>query len=166
MTEVEAGSAAERAGLQPGDVITEIDGRPVEDATGLRNMIGLMRLGTTVKVAFLRKGEPGEIDATIGQTSRELLAESPAEGSLKGAEFRDLDPSHPKYDTVKGVLVARVEPGSAAARNGLRQGDIVLAVNRAAVSSVRELAEAVRASGAVIALNILRGGMRLYIVIQ
>ena len=95
-----------------------------------------------------------------------MLAESRLVDKLEGAEFRDLGPGHPRHGAVEGVLAARVESGSPAARNGLRQGDIVVAVNRTEVSTVYEFAEAVRASKPALALSVLRDGMRLFIVIQ
>lgn len=71
-----------------------------------------------------------------------------------------------RYGNVAGVLVVNVEPGSPAERNGLRAGDIVTAVNRRPVRDVQGLARAIRAAGAAIALNVIRGDARLFIVIQ
>ena len=166
VTQVEPGSAAEDAGISPGDVIVEVDGRAVEGSSDLRNIIGMLRRGEEVKVAIVSEGARSEVDVTIGLTARELIAESGSVDKLKGAEFQELEPSHPKHGVVKGVVVARVEPGSPAQRNGLRQGDVVLAVNRTPVNSVPEFAEAVRSSKAALALNILRGDARLFVVIQ
>ena len=165
ISQVVPGSAAEQAGLQAGDVILEIDGRPVDDSTSLRNMIGLMRLGTAMEITFIRDGEQRRMTAKTGLSSNQVLAESEAVNKFKGAEFRDLDPSHPRFDSVEGVLVDRVEDGSPAERNGLRQGDIVTAVNRAKVRSVAEFSKAAADTGGAIALNILRGNARLFLVI-
>ena len=165
VSQVVPGSAAEEAGIQAGDVILAIDGRIVEDSTGLRNMIGLMRLGTDMEITYIRDGEERTMRARTGRTSSQILAESEAVNKFKGAEFRDLDPTHPRYDSVEGVLVAEVEEGSAAERNGLRPGDIVTAVNRAKVTSVAEFSEAAASTGGAIALNILRGNARLFLVI-
>ena len=165
ISQVVPGSAAEQAGLQAGDVILEIDGRPVDDSSSLRNMIGLMRLGTGMEITFIRDGERRRTTAKTGLSSNQILAESEAVNKFKGAEFRDLDPSHPRYDTVEGVLVDRVEEGSPAERNGLRQGDIVTAVNRVKVRSVAEFSKAAADTGGAIALNILRGNARLFLVL-
>ena len=150
ISQVVPGSAAEQAGLQAGDVILEIDGRPVDDSSSLRNMIGLMRLGTGMEITFIRDGERRRTTAKTGLSSNQILAESEAVNKFKGAEFRDLDPSHPRYDTVEGVLVDRVEEGSPAERNGLRQGDIVTAVNRVKVRSVAEFSKAAADTGGAI----------------
>ena len=165
VSQVVPGSAAEEAGIQAGDVILAIDGRAVEDSTSLRNMIGLMRLGTDMEIAYIRDGETRTMRAETGRSSSQVLAESEAVNKFKGAEFRDLDPSHPRYDTVEGVLVAEVKEGSPAERNGLQPGDIVTAVNRTKVRSVAEFSEVAAGTGGAIALNILRGNARLFLVI-
>ena len=165
VSQVVPGSAADEAGIQAGDVILAIDGRPVEDGSGLRNMIGLMRLGTDMEITYIRDGERRKMRARTGRSSSQVLAESKAVNKFKGAQFRDLDPSHPLYETVKGVLVAQVEEGSPAQRNGLRPGDIVTAVNRAEVSSVAEFSKVAAEADGAIALNILRGNARLFLVI-
>jgi S1-C subfamily serine protease len=85
---------------------------------------------------------------------------------LQGAEFRDLEESHPRYGEVEGVLIAQVDQDSPAWRSGLRQGDVVLAVNRNSVGSVDELSRALGEAGRAVALDILRGNSRLFIVIQ
>ena len=165
VSQVVPGSAAEAAGVQAGDVILAIDGRPVEDSTGLRNMIGLMRLGADMEITYIRDGETRRMRAKTGRSSRQILAESEAVDKFKGAEFRDLGPNDPQYGTVEGVLVAEVEDGSPADRNGLQPGDVVTAVNRTKVRSAAEFSKAAAAAGGAIALNIRRGDSRLFLVI-
>ena len=86
VSQVVPGSAAEEAGIQAGDVILAIDGRPVEDSTGLRNMIGLMRLGTDMEITYIRDGEKRTMRAKTGRSSSQILAESEAVDKFKGAE--------------------------------------------------------------------------------
>jgi serine protease DegQ len=167
VTQVEPDSPGERAGIQPGDVIIEFNGETVDGSADLRNKVGLLRLGSTARLVLIRDGRRETIQATVGEASAPALSNAGATiDKLQGAEFRNLDASDPRFGELEGVLVARVEPGSPAARNGLRQGDLVLAVNRVRVSSVRELSDAIADAESVIALNILRDNARLYIVIQ
>src|SRR5690606_26849644 len=166
ISQVEPGSAAEKIGLEPGDVIVAVDGREVGDGDDLRNRIGLLRVGSEVTIAYVRDGERRSVKATIGPApdQRATRGGAPLE-RLAGADLRDLDRGHPQYGRVQGVYVASVQPGSPAARAGLAAGDIILGVNRAAVRSVAELTQALDAAGqGPVALNILRGSRRLYLV--
>ena len=164
VSQVLPGSAAEKAGLQAGDVIVEVNGRPV-DSSGLRNVVGLMRLGTRMEITFIRDGERRKVEAATGRSSGQLLAESEAIDKLEGAEFRNLDPSHPQFGTVEGVVVAEVEEESPAARNGLQAGDVVTAVNRVRIRSVEEFSKAASRADGAIALNVVRGNARIFLVI-
>lgn len=168
VTQVEAGSAAERAGIQAGDVVTEFNGEPVEGSADLRNRVALVRVGTEVDLVVVRDGERERVTATIGVADGVDLSSLDGETieRLEGAEFGNLAPGHPQYGEVEGVLVTAVETLSSAARNGLREGDIITAVNRVPVSTVAELADAIGETTGAIALNIVRDNARLFIVIQ
>jgi serine protease DegQ len=169
ITQVEPDSAAEAAGLRAGDVITELNGNPVEGSSDLANKVGLIRVGAEVEIAFFRDGRRQVVEATIGGTAETAVAggnQGTTIDRLRGAQFRNLDRAHPQFGSIEGVLVGSVEPGSPAARNGLRQGDIITAVNRQNVRTVQDLSSALRAAGSAIALNIVRDNARLFIVIQ
>jgi serine protease DegQ len=166
VTQVEPDSPAERAGLEPGDVITEFNGSPVGGSADLRNKVGLVRLGSEVEITYYRDGRRRTAEAMIGEATELEPGSGQTVDKLQGAQFGSLDPSHPQYGKVEGVLVLRVDQGSPAARNGLRQGDIILAVNRQPVRNVQELSAAIRNAQSAIALNILRDNTRLFIVIQ
>jgi serine protease DegQ len=169
ITQVEPDSPAEQAGLLAGDVIVEFNGEAVDGSADLRNKVGLVRLGATAEIVLIRDGRRETLEATIGQDSGVALADDGAGATidkLQGAEFRNMNASDPQYGSVTGVVVIRVEQGSPAWRNGLRQGDIITAVNRSQVETVQELSSAIRQAGSAIALNIIRDEARLFIVIQ
>ena len=167
VTQVEPDSAAEKAGIKAGDVIIEVDKQPVAGSAALRNLIGLMRVGEEVDITLLRDGRRRTVEAEIGKAGAATsLAGGRTLPKLSGAEFRDLQRGDPQYGDVQGVLVAQVEQGSPAWRNGLRGGDIILAVNRRAVTTVDTLSQALEAATSAVALNILRGNTRLFLVIQ
>jgi serine protease DegQ len=165
VTQVEPGSPAEKAGLQSGDVIVEFDGRPVESSTDLRNKVGLVPVGTQTTITFIRDGKRRQVSASIGEASELTANGGQSVEKLQGAVFQNLGPDNPQYGHVEGVLVVQVAQGSPAALNGLREGDVVLAVNRVTVSSVDELSQALQNTNGAIALSILRDNMRLFIVI-
>ena len=166
VTQVEPDSAAEEAGIRAGDVIIEVEGQPVAGSAALRNLIGLMRVGEEVDITLLRDGRRRTVESAIGKAQAATLEGGKTVPKLSGAEFRNLDSTHPRFGDVQGVLVAQVDQGSPAWRNGLRSGDVILGVNRREVATVEALSEALEAAGPTVALNLLRGNTRLFLVIQ
>lgn len=166
VTQVEPDSAAEKAGIKPGDIVTAIDGRPVDDSAALRNSIGLIPVGEKVEISLLRDGKRLELDAEITSGSTAAIAGGQSLPKLAGARFEEIDRDHPRFGEIEGAMVSEVEQGSPAWRNGLRRGDIILAVNRRRVRSLDQLSNALEQVGATVALNLLRGNTRLFLVIQ
>ncbi len=172
VTQVEPNSAAARAGIQVDDVITGLDGKPLQGAEDLRNRIGLTRVGTEISLTLLRDGRSRTIMAKIeaAPTSTAQTAPSTESGTtserLRGAEFRNLAQSDPQYGKVTGVLVASVADASPAALLGLREGDVITAVNRQSVTGMADFQNAVRDAGTPLALNVWRDGARRYLVIR
>jgi len=167
VSEVEPNSAAEKAGIRAGDVITELDGQPVHGASDLRNRVGLMRIGQEVELTLVRDGERQTIHATIGKAPKTETAAGQGVPQLEGAVFRNIEPGMPEYGHAEGVLLAQCEQGSPAWHHGLREGDIVVAVNREKVKSIEDLKKALgKAQGGVITMNILRQGAMIFLVIQ
>ncbi len=167
VTQVEPDSAAAAAGLQAGDLIVAVDGRPVAGSADLRSQIGLKRTGTTVALDILREGEALTLEATLREGG--LIASMAGDrvlDRLSGAELRDLQPGDPYYENASGVIVSRLDPGSRAARSGLAAGDIILAVNRVPVTSLVDLRrELARVEGAL-ALTVQRGAARIFLVMK
>ncbi len=135
-------------------------------SAALRNLIGLVRVGESVQVTVLRDGQRREIEARIGEKPTAGQPEHQALSKLSGARFQDLDRQHPQSGRMEGVLVADVEQGSPAWRNGLRSADIILAVNRTPVSDKDALTTALASAGPTVTLNIVREGMGLFLVIR
>lgn len=166
--EVGSDTPAERAGLQPGDVIIRFGGEAVDGSADLRNKVGLVRAGSTVDLTYVREGSRETVQVTIGESSGGLVAGAGTTiEELRGAEFRDLRQGDPQYGRIQGALVTSVAEGSRAARNGLAAGDIITGVNnRWMVRSVEELASLLRQSRGTFGLNIVRDNRRLFLVVQ
>ncbi|MCZ6720743.1 MAG: DegQ family serine endoprotease [Proteobacteria bacterium] len=169
VTRVVPGSAAEAAGLQTGDIVTSVDGRPVRNASDLRNKIGLKRVGDVVELTVTRNGEEITITAQVGEPVERVqqAARSPDETNprLKGATLGTIEPGSSLYGTVEGVLVLAVDPDSAAARAGLKAGDVILSVNKKPVTMPEELLEIADASDSLL-LNIRRGEWAHFLLIH
>jgi serine protease DegQ len=159
---VESGSPAERSGLKVGDVVVAIDGRPVQGMTDLRNRIGLTPVGSSVELTVKRGGAEQVITATI--EPRAALADQLADTPLAGARLRDTTPDEAKTAGTGGVVVESVEPNTPAALAGLQPHDIIVAVNRAPVSSQQQLLSALAGQPTILAVELIRDGTRLLLV--
>ncbi|WP_296432813.1 PDZ domain-containing protein, partial [Yoonia sp.] len=167
ITQVEPGSAAEDAQLQPGDLIVSVDGRPVVGAADVRSQIGLKRVGVQVEIGIIRDGQTLEIKASLrngGQLQTRPI--SRGTNKLQGADLRDLGPDDPQYGNLSGVVVTQVESNSTAARAGLQTGDIILAVNRVPIGSVAELREQLASVNGALALTVQRGSARIFLLLR
>jgi Do/DeqQ family serine protease len=161
VSQVVEGSAAEKAGVRAGDVITGINNRAVRDAGQLRNAIGLLSVGEKVDIALLRDGKPRRVTATISErdAASEARAGGTATGSHPGLEGADI------ADGPNGVLIRSVAEGSPAAQRGLRTNDVILAVGRTRVANVAEFQRATEGQSAFV-VQIRRGNAMLVIPIR
>ena len=159
---VEPGSPAERAGLQSGDVVIAVDGRGVRGASDLRNRIGLLRAGTDVELRVLRNGRERAVNVRIEAPTPQELEGQAVDARLDGARLeRVLD-----RDGVGRIRVVAVQPRSAAARAGLREGDLLLSVNRREVGNLDELVAAAQAGRGALLLNLQRGSTAFFLMLQ
>jgi len=167
VTNVESGSPAQETGIRAGDLIVEINGGPIDTATDLRNQVGLVPVGDVLKIKLMRGGKWITRTVRLEQTDyRSDGSYDPAGTLLAGVVLRNLAPGMPYYGRVEGVMVDDVAQGSPAWLAGLRSGDVIMAVNRREVGSVDGLAAIVSARPSALALTILRGRARAFIVIQ
>ncbi len=163
VAEVVQDSAADRAGLLPGDVITHLNGKMLNDASALRNAVGLLPVGTKVALDVLRDGKSRHLTAKIDAPEQAKIDGGRLNTRLDGAVFV----AEPLPDgRGEGVWVAEVERGSTAYRYGLRRGDWVISVNRQRVSDLHGLEQAIPSPDAALLLNIRRQGRALFVLMQ
>lgn len=161
------GSAAEKAGLQIGDVIVALNGKQIKRADGLRNAIGLLSVGSRIKIDIVRNGRPISLRARLQAPQNEAQVNTGSlSGVLAGALLSPIGADHPLAGRIEGVEVLSIEHGSAAWSAGLRLGDIVVAVNQQPVSSVAEVAAALKRDPDKTLLNIRRGNASMFILIR
>jgi serine protease Do len=166
--DVTAGAPAAAAGLQRGDVILDLNGQKVEDSNQLRMRVSLTAPGTTVHMRVLHDGveknvavKLAEMPANLGQAAEKgNESGGGATSSLEGVSVESAKGG-------RGVVVTDVDQGSPASVAGLREGDTILEVNRASVSSVADFDRAMRnvSNGATLLL-VKRGDNTFYIAVQ
>jgi Do/DeqQ family serine protease len=155
---VAPGSAADRAGVKTGDIITSINGVNMKDAGELRNTIGMLRVGDKVEIGLLHDGKARKVNALIAERS-ELETANAVDISkgLEGAELGDAPDG--------GVLVKAVQEGSPAAQNGLRANDLIVGLGRTPVANTKAFKEAAKNAN-VLVLNVRRGSVAQLIQIR
>ncbi len=179
---VRPGSAAEKAGVKVGDIITAINGEPTDDTNILRNKVAGTAPGTEIKITVWRDGETKELAATLDEFEVENAKtqkpgdqndEKPGKESDSGKLGLSLQPVTPQIarqlelpaDT-KGMVVTDVDPNGASAERGIAQGDVILQINRQPVNTLDEVQTAVDKSGArPILLLVLRKGSTFYLTV-
>ena len=160
ITRVFPESAAEKAGLEVGDIIVGVNDKKVTGAAELRNTIGLLRSGDKVDIRYLRDNKSRSASAELGRAEDQLLSGADIHPGLAGASFA---PASTSSDS--GVEVTNVEEGSPAAQRGLRSGDVITAVNRVLVRNLRDLA-AIAENNRILFLLVQRGDRSLMLQIR
>jgi len=160
IAEVVASSPAAAAGLQKGDVVTALNGRPVRGSAELRARLGVVPAGETVELQVRRGAETRLIKARIAELETRQAAGGQAVAELGGAML-----ANGQAGRTRGVVVSTVEAGSPAFGHGLRSGDLIVGVNQRRVTSVGELANVLRSSERV-TLNVLRGEHQLAVPVR
>ncbi|MCX7890936.1 MAG: Do family serine endopeptidase [Burkholderiales bacterium] len=164
---VEPGSPADRAGLKPRDVVVAVNGRPVRSSADMRNRIGLIPIGEEFEVRGFREGRPFTARGRVGEPfTVSTSAAGAAVPQLAGAKVGNIEAGMPMHGKIEGALVTEVEPGSAAYRNGLRAGDIVVGVGRARVRSAQEFLAALRAPESPLRITLIRGDFQVTLIIR
>ncbi len=165
VTQVLDGSPAERAGLRPGDVIVAVNGKPLRGASQLRNTVGLHRIGEAIRLGIVRDGRERTLHLEVAAATVQHLDGREVDPRLAGARFSDLGPDHPLHGRIEGVLVSTLERGSPAWNSGVREGDIVVSLNRRPVASIADLAALDPGDGQLL-LNLQRGRGALFILVR
>ncbi len=159
VAELAAGSAAEEAGLQPGDVVVRVAGHQIRDAQDFYNAEGALPLGESLQIEYSREGKVHRTSLVIQAVPK--LAGAELDYRLDGALFTELGVRY-RQNNVSGVLLDELEPRSRLARAGLVIGDIITGVNRQRVRNLAEFTKALAQPHGSILLQIRRQG-RAYI---
>jgi S1-C subfamily serine protease len=148
-----------------GGVVAAASGTKIRSASDLRNTVGLLPIGTKVRLDVLRKGQPLQIVATLGEARPEEIPLPSSIPKLSGVTLGTIEPGSRVYGQLEGAVVTKLEADSPAAQAGLRTGDVIVGVNHEEVRSPEEVAETAGKAESPLLLRIIRGGSDLFIVI-
>jgi serine protease Do len=162
---------ASRSGVQRGDVILEVNGKPMEDSRELRNSISMMNPDSTVKLKILRNGNPTDVSVKLGDLPSDKEQAKTEGGSsdkaLDGVTVENLDAQSARQlglpAAATGVVVTDINPTSSLASAGLRRGDVIQEVNHQPVRNVTQFEEAMRKAGDHPLLLVNRQGSTLFL---
>jgi len=159
VAQVTSNSPAEKAGMKVGDVITAINGNPVEDVNSFRLAVAGFAPGTTVHLKIARNGQNLDIPVALGEYNLEAegngkgqdnnLPGTGEKGALRGVSVQGLNSDLRQQlqlpEGTAGVVITDVDSDSPAAASGLEQGDVIAQVNHKPVNTVADFNSAVRA---------------------
>jgi serine protease Do len=172
VSRVMPGSPADKAGIQVGDIITQIDSQKVEGAADVVDYVAAQKVGAKLTVAFLRDGKAEKAQIKLGELPANPYAQN--EPQLKkeriGVALQTLTPEMASAfglapDT-KGAVVTDVESGSIAAKAGVKSEDLIVEIDRKPVAGAEEAAAALHAGGKTHLLKVRRGGNYLFLTVQ
>lgn len=178
VSSVEPGSAADRAGLRQGDVITELNGQKIVDTNQFRNRIAATEPGTEVTLTIFRDRQRQQVRVRLQELSDSAQAESRRrsggdedDDEFYGMRLAALTPEIARElglnRNTRGLVVTDVEPAGSAARSGIQRGDVITKVNQRDVRSVDDFRRIVESSGRrPVLLLVLRDGMSHFVTVQ
>jgi serine protease Do len=145
--QVQPGGPADKAGLKPGDIITQVDGRPIKDGDDLVNEIASRKPGSSIRLGFVRDGKPTDTTVTVGdrdkvfaelnnpQSSAAPDEEADAGESKLGIVVREAPPAVSGRLHAQGVVIQSVRTGSFADLQGLEPGLVIIRINKQPTST-------------------------------
>jgi len=176
VSDVQSGTPGAKAGLQRGDVITEINGQPVDGPNDLRLKVGSMTPGTTVRLKVDRSGKTQDVNLTLGESPSGNSSTNAPGGSaetspMRGVQVQDLTPDILQQLNIpsgtQGVVVTNVADGSPADDVGLQRGDVIEQINHQNVTSVADYQRIIERVGKQeLVLLVNRGGNTTFLVVQ
>jgi serine protease Do len=177
ISDVQPDSPASKAGLRSGDVITAVDGQPVTTASRLSLAVGEAAPGTRLTLDVLRDGGTEKVAVTTATKPSEdrnggsELSSSEDQGVLNGVAVGDIDANARRElnlpDRLSGAVITSVDPGSASARAGLQEGDVILEINRQPVTSAKSAVElSANAAGKKTLVKLWSRGNTVFVVVD
>jgi len=165
VVEVEPDSAAERAGLEPGDIITRVGSRTIRRVTDFHSQAAVTFVGDELDMEVMRAGKVRRLKVAVTDDSQEKISGRRIDPRLTGTELQNFR-NREESGLGAGVLVTEVDPESTAWRYGLRPGDVLVALNERAIRDISDLREGARGANRPLLFRVYRSGQFGYISIR
>jgi serine protease Do len=171
VSSVQRGSAGDKAGLKPGDIIRKMNGQPIISYGDLPSLVALARPGDKIGIEVWRDGKLVHLNATLGSANDKAERGDAVQvagvdsGAKLGLSLRPLDPSERRESGIASGLVIE-DAGGAAAMAGVRPGDVLLSVNGKPVASIDQVRDVVGKATKSVALLIQRGDDKIFIPVR
>ncbi|MBJ3814887.1 serine endoprotease DegQ [Shimwellia pseudoproteus] len=162
VSEVLPGSGSAKAGIKAGDVIVSMNGKSLSSFAELRTRIATTEPGSSVKLGLLRNGKPLEVTVTLDKSTASTASADIISPALQGATLSD----GKLKDSSPGISIDNIDKDSPAAQSGLKQGDIIVAVNRTRVRTIADMRKLLANKPPILALRVVRGDDVLYLLLQ
>jgi Do/DeqQ family serine protease len=157
--QVNEGSAAEEAGIKPGDVIVAVNGKKIKSFAELRAKVGTLGSGKKIKLAVIRDGKELIREAVLKAAKLQKQKVQILHPALSGASLANTSNN-------QGVQIKEIAKDSMAERYGLQASDIIVGINKVKIKNLDALQQMISSAPSLIALNIKRGDQSLYIILE
>jgi serine protease Do len=173
---VEDGTPASRAGLHPGEVITEVDGQAITNPRDLAIDIAGIKPGEAAHLKVLNNGNTVSLNVTLANLPEQTAANNAQHGVQQGRLGLALAPVTPDTESqfnlpagTHGAVIAQVAPNSPAELAGLEPGDVIIGIGEQPVTSVDQAVHAIHAAesrGGAVALRVVHQGQKIFVAID
>jgi Do/DeqQ family serine protease len=180
VSDVSKGSAADKAGIKRGDIITAINGEKIEDSNVFRNKVAGTPPGTDIKLSIVRNGQAQDVTAKLDEFDVNAVShtqngeeDQPAPEKESGKLGLSLQPVSPaiahqlNLSSQDGLVITDVDPTGPAAEAGLARGDVILEINKKSVATVDDVKTALdKADSRPILMLVVRQGRTIYLTVR
>jgi serine protease Do len=165
VSQVNQDSPAEKAGLKPGDIITQINDTKITQATQVKTTIGLLRVGSEAKITVKREGKEITLNAVVTDLKKHEQKLQASNPFLYGLALKNFEQDSPMHGHIIGVQVVGATENSAGFRAGLRPGDIIISANKQQTDNLKALQNIAINKKEQLLVQVLRGAGALYLLI-
>jgi serine protease Do len=178
VAEITPGSAAEKAGLRAGDIITKVNELEIRDPRQLLLTVSQFAPGTSVRIEYMRDGKTATATAKLERRPEHAFAGGPGrrradsdDGVLDGVAVADISPQMREQlqipSRVQGAIITEIDPTSPSDRQGLREGDVILELDRKPIKSAQEAVQlSSEIKGPNVMVRVWREGQSQFVVID